>query len=141
MLGSYGGQFASFDWTFSPRGEDGRPQPMFDRSTGAVDRTVAAYWRAHYDLAASLDRLTPADRQALVGRIHLWVGGSDTFYLDSAGRRFDGAAKSAGIDATVTIIPGRSHADLYTVGTNELGLFDTIAAQMLAASRQSAGRR
>src|SRR5712671_1121636 len=37
----YGGQFASFDAVFSPRGPDGRPMPMFDRKTGAIDKAVA----------------------------------------------------------------------------------------------------
>ena len=27
VIGPYGGQFESFDWVFSPRGKDGRPQP------------------------------------------------------------------------------------------------------------------
>jgi hypothetical protein len=45
-LGDYGGQFGSFDWVFSPRGPDGRPVPMFDRATGAVDPAVVAYWHA-----------------------------------------------------------------------------------------------
>ena len=43
VTGPYGGQMASFDWVFSPRGEDGRPQQMFDRRTGVVDPKVAAF--------------------------------------------------------------------------------------------------
>jgi hypothetical protein len=37
VLGDYGGQLASFEWVFSPRGPDGRPLQMFNRTTGAVD--------------------------------------------------------------------------------------------------------
>ena len=137
VLGAYGGQLASFEWTFSPRGPDGRPQPMFDRSTGAVDPAVAAYWQAHYDLAASLAQLDPADRRALAGKLHLWVGGADSFYLDCAVRRFGAAAKARDLDAAVTIVPVATHFDLYTEKGDALGLFDTIAAQMLAATRRS----
>ena len=133
VLGTYGGQLTSFEWTFSPRGEDGRPQPMFDRTTGAVDPAVAAYWQAHYDLAATLAHITPADRQSLAGKLHLWAGGSDSFYLDGAVRRFGAAAKAVEVDATVTIVPDRTHFDLYTENGDPLGLFDTIAAQMNAA--------
>ena len=43
--GVHGGQMSSFEWVFSPRGPDGRPEPMFDRATGAVDPAVIAYWR------------------------------------------------------------------------------------------------
>ena len=51
VLGAYGGQMASFDWVFSPRGPDGRPLQMFDRETGDVDPKVVGYWHDHYDLA------------------------------------------------------------------------------------------
>ena len=40
VLGAYGGQFASFDWVFSPKGPDGRPLQMFDRATGAVNPAI-----------------------------------------------------------------------------------------------------
>jgi hypothetical protein len=51
VLGDYGGQLASFEWVFSPRGKDGRPMPLFDRDTGKIDPEVAAYWEKHYDIA------------------------------------------------------------------------------------------
>jgi len=51
VLGDYGGQLASFEWVFSPRGEDGRPMSLFDRDSGAIDPEVAAYWKKHYDIA------------------------------------------------------------------------------------------
>jgi Putative esterase len=41
---AYGGQIASFDAVFSPKGEDGRPMPMFDRKTGLIDKAVAKTW-------------------------------------------------------------------------------------------------
>jgi len=141
VLGAYGGQLTSFDWTFSPRGEDGRPQPMFDRTTGAVDPAVVAYWQAHYDLAAGLARLTPADRRALHGKLHIWVGGSDSNYLDGAVRKFDVVAKAAELDAAVAIVPGRTHFDLYTENGDTFGLLDTIAAQMAASSRGTNSHR
>ena len=42
VLGDYGGQIGSFEWVFSPRGPGGRPLPMFNRTTGAVDPKVIA---------------------------------------------------------------------------------------------------
>ena len=47
VLGDYGGQLASFEWVFSPRGKDGRPMPLFDRDGGKIDPEVAAYWEQH----------------------------------------------------------------------------------------------
>ena len=35
-------------------GEDGYPQQIFDKQTGAIDHQVAAYWHDHYDLDAIL---------------------------------------------------------------------------------------
>jgi hypothetical protein len=78
---------ASFDWVFSPRGADGRPMPMFDRDTGVVDPAVVAYWRDHYDIAHLVQLNWPQLKADLDGKIHLYVGTADTFYLDGAAHR------------------------------------------------------
>ncbi len=52
-LGPYGGQMASFEWVFSPKGDGGAPKQMFNRMTGDVDPSVVAYWHDHYDSGAS----------------------------------------------------------------------------------------
>ncbi len=62
VLGPYGGQIASFEWVFSPRGQDGSPVPMFDRNTGDVDPVVIAYWHDHYDLANIVQTIMGAKR-------------------------------------------------------------------------------
>lgn len=133
VLGTYGGQLSAFDWVFSPRGEDGRPQPLFDRATGAVDPAVALYWRDHYDVAAAVARLSAADRRVLAGKLHLWVGAQDSFYLDRAAIRFAEAAGRSSVKVQLTVVPERDHFDLYTVGNDRLGLFKVIAGQMAAA--------
>ncbi len=45
VLGDYSRQIASFEWVFSPRGEDGRPEQLFDRDTGAIYPVVANHYR------------------------------------------------------------------------------------------------
>src|SRR5207247_8825696 len=45
-----GGQWDIWEAVFSPVGPDGYPKRIWDKRTGEVDRTVAAYWREHYDL-------------------------------------------------------------------------------------------
>jgi hypothetical protein len=129
-LGPYGGQTTAFEWVFSPRGDDGRPQPLFDRQSGNVDPLVAKYWQDNFDLSAALARLSQRERLALQGKIHIWVGSQDTFHLDRAAILFAEAAKRAGIAMTLTVIPGRDHFDLYTEGTDRLALFKVMAAQM-----------
>ena len=95
VLGPYGGQMASFDWVFSPKGADGRPMQMFDRRTGAVDPTVVAYWRDNYDIAYRLQRDWPAVRKDLDGKIHVIVGTADTFHLDGAAHKLQARASAA----------------------------------------------
>jgi enterochelin esterase-like enzyme len=135
VLGPYGGQFASFDWVFSPKGENGAPESMFDRATGQVDPNVIAYWRDHYDLSRVVE-LRWADRGAdLKGRIHLLVGTADTFYLDGSARKFEAVLKRLGANAHFTFVPERTHSNLYEVGQDRQGLFDLIGAEMYAVAR------
>jgi hypothetical protein len=132
VLGAYGGQNSAFDWVFSPRGEDGRPQPLFDPVSGAVDPQVAQYWHDHDDVAAAVARLAPGERRKLAGKLHVWVGAQDSFYLDRAAVRFAESSNRLGLDVKLTVVSGRDHFDLYTDGTDRLGLFKVIARQMEA---------
>ncbi|HSY37433.1 MAG TPA: alpha/beta hydrolase-fold protein [Acidobacteriaceae bacterium] len=135
VLGPYGGQITSFDWVFSPRSKSGAPMPMFDRVTGDVNPTVVAYWHDHYDLAHLVEEKWPTQSALLKGRIHLFVGTADTFYLDSSAHFFDARLAKLGADAHFTYIPGRTHMDLYGVGKDHYGLFDQIATEMYAVAR------
>lgn len=134
-LGAYGGQLTSFEWVFSPRGPDGRPMPMFDRDTGKVDPQVVAYWREHYDIVAHLQRDWPALKPDLDGKIHVYVGTADTFYLDGAAHRLDTALKALGAKAEVHFVPDRTHFDLYKTGDDPRGLLLQIAREMYATAR------
>ncbi len=44
-----GGQYDIWQAVFGPVGADGYPKPIFDKVTGDIDPTVAAYWHEHYD--------------------------------------------------------------------------------------------
>lgn len=140
VLGEYGGQLASFEWAFSPRAADGRPMPMFDRTTGAVDAAVIAYWKEHYDIAERLRRRWPESRQDLDGKIHLTVGSADSFYLDRAARLLEATMKALGAKTDFRYIEGRSHFDLYGIGADRWGLYKTIAWEMYASARPRSKR-
>jgi enterochelin esterase-like enzyme len=135
VLGPYGGQISSFDWVFSPRGKDGSPEPMFDRQTGVVHPDVVAYWREHYDLAHICETHWAERGASLKGRIHVFVGTADTFYLDGPAHKFEAVLKRLGADPHFTYIPDRTHFDLYKVGDDPQGLFDQIGAEMWAVAR------
>lgn len=138
VTGPYGGQMASFEWVFSPRGADGRPVPMFDRRTGAVDPAVAAYWRDHYDISHIVTRDWNTLKPDLDGKIHLIVGTADTFYLDGGARRLEAAMRSVGAKTGFRFLPGRTHFDLYTVGNDRHALSRTIAWEMYKIARPDA---
>ncbi len=135
VLGPYGGQMASFNWVFSPRGKDGRPLEMFNWQTGDVDPAVMAYWREHYDLAHICKTDWAKRGRYLKGKIHVWVGTADTFYLDGSAHKLDAVLKGLHADAHFTFLPGRTHGNLYTVGNDRMGLMDEIAKQMWAVAR------
>jgi hypothetical protein len=134
-LGEYGGQMRSFDWVFSPRGPDGRPLPMYDRGTGAVDPAVVAYWREHYDIAERLKANWPALKPDLDGKVHLIIGTADTFYLDGAAHRLEAVMKDLGAKTDFRYLPEKTHFDLYAVGSDRMALMRQIAWEMYAVAR------
>ena len=135
VQGEYGGQMSSFEWVFSPRGADGRPMPMFDRTTGVVDPQVVAYWREHYDIAHKLQAQWTALKPDLDGKIHVIVGDADTFYLDGAARRLKAVLEGLGAKADVRFLPGKTHFDLYAEGEDRRALMKKIAWEMYAVAR------
>jgi len=82
--GRSGGQNDIWQAVYSPAGTDGYPAPIFDKRTGAIDHHVAAYWRDHYDLTHIIQRDWDKLGPDLTGKIHLYVGSADTFYLNDA---------------------------------------------------------
>src|SRR3569623_1257728 len=116
VMGPYGGQIASFEWVFSPRGIDGRPVPLFDRATGRIDPAVVAYWHDNYDIANILARDWAALKPDLDGKIHLTVGTADTFYLDGPAHRLEAVMKALGAKTDFRYLPDKTLFDLYERG-------------------------
>jgi hypothetical protein len=103
-----GGQIGSFDAVFSPRGPDGRPLPFFDRATGLVNHRVTAAWR-NYDIRLVLEQHWPALGPKLAGKLNVFAGELDTFYLEGAVRLLKESLARLGSDAVVEILPGKDH--------------------------------
>jgi len=138
VLGPYGGQMASFDWVFSPRGPDGRPEQMFDRSTGKVNPEIVRYWRDHYDIAHRIQTQWPQLNPDLDGKIHVIVGTADTFYLDGAAHELKAVLDKVGAHAEVQFLPGKTHGDLYWKGKDHDWLEKQIAWAMYHVARPDA---
>ena len=79
-----GDQYDIWQATYSPIGPDGYPQPIFDKRTGVIDNEVAAYWKENYDLRHILERDWAKLGPKLEGKIHLYCGDMDNYYLNNA---------------------------------------------------------
>ncbi|HEX9424118.1 MAG TPA: hypothetical protein VF899_12815 [Pyrinomonadaceae bacterium] len=79
-----GGQFDIWQAVYSPVGKDGYPKPIWDKMTGRIDRSVAGYWREHYDLGHILHRDWEKLGPKLEGKLHIYVGEADNYYLNNA---------------------------------------------------------
>ncbi len=82
--GRSGGQWDIWQAVYSPVGDDGYPKPIWDKLTGDIDHEVAAYWRENYDLRYILERDWKELGPRLKGKIHIYVGDMDNYYLNNA---------------------------------------------------------
>jgi S-formylglutathione hydrolase FrmB len=126
----HGGQLASFEAVFSPRGTDGKPRLLWDRSTGAVDAEVAKSWE-RYDIRLTLERNWKTLGAKLGGKLHVYMGEEDTFYLEGAAKLLRESLKTLGSDAVVELFPGKNHGTLMDKAMRE-----RIAREMAAAYRR-----
>ena len=86
-LGSHsrsGEQYDIWQAVYGPVGKDGYPQPIFNKDTGEIDPSVAAYWKQHYDLTAMLQRNWPTLGEKLRGKLRVYVGSADNYMLNDA---------------------------------------------------------
>jgi hypothetical protein len=82
--GRSGQQWDIWQAVYSPCGDDGYPLPVWDKRTGVIDRQVAAHWRENYDLTHILQRDWATLGPRLQGKIHIYVGDMDNYYLNNA---------------------------------------------------------
>ncbi|HWF05718.1 MAG TPA: alpha/beta hydrolase-fold protein [Candidatus Angelobacter sp.] len=88
VLGSHGRsgqQFEAWEAVYGPVGVDGYPKPLWDKATGKIDTSVALYMREHgYDLKDYLQNNWPTIGPKLTGKLHIYCGDMDNFYLNLA---------------------------------------------------------
>ena len=90
-----GDQWAVWESVFSPVGANGYPKPVWDKLTGEIDRDVAMYWRDHYDLSYILQRDWKRLAPLLDGKLRIYVGDMDNYYLNNAVYRIEEFLKKA----------------------------------------------
>ena len=106
-------QFTSFESVFGPTDAKGNVEPLFDRTSGVIDPSVARYWEAHYDIARILRDEWPQVGPELRGKIHIFVGGADNFHLEAPVVLLKHELQTLGSDAEIEIVPGRDHWSIF----------------------------
>jgi hypothetical protein len=79
-----GQQWDIWEAVYSPQGEDGYPKRIFDKETGEIDSAVASYWKENFDLRHILERDWATLGTKLQGKIHIYCGDMDNYYLNNA---------------------------------------------------------
>lgn len=79
-----GAQWDIWQAVYSPMGADGYPQPLWDKLTGEIDPKVADYWRENYDLRYILKKDWADLGPRLEGKVHVYCGDMDNYYLNNA---------------------------------------------------------
>lgn len=104
-----GGQIHSFEAVFSPRLVNGEPMRIFDRETGEVYVLATELWKP-YDIRLKLEESWQRDMRSMAGKIHVYAGEFDTFYLEGAVVLLKGMAERVGIDAEIEVIDNMGHS-------------------------------
>ena len=155
-----GGQWGAWNAVYGPRGADGLPVPLWDPVSGDIDTEVAADWE-RYDLRLVLERAWATLAPKLRGRLNIWVGEMDDYFLEGAVRRLDaflrdrserpgtprapeglagreaepsvdGSRARAPIEARIAYGPGRGHC---WTGISPAEMLREMAAQVERAGR------
>ena len=88
--GRSGQQYEEWEAAYGPVGPDGYPRPLWDKRTGKIDHEVANYMRDHgFDLTYDLEKNWPKIGPHLVGKLHLFCGDMDNYYLNLAVYRLE----------------------------------------------------
>jgi hypothetical protein len=79
-----GDQWDVWESVYSPVGADGYPKPIWNKLTGVIDPSVARYWRENYDLSYIMKRDWKTLGPKLNGKLRIYVGDMDNYYLNDA---------------------------------------------------------
>jgi len=110
-----GGQWGAWNALYSPKANDGKPAAAFDPITGAIDKTVAEHWKK-YDLLQVLESNWSVIGPKLKGKLWIWMGDMDDFYLNNAMRELEKFMKSTtnpASDAQFNFEPTKGHCQEY----------------------------
>ena len=105
-----GKDWCAWNAAFGPRGADGLPRPLWDGRTGRLDAAVLEHWK-RYDLRRVLERNWRGLGPKLRGKIRIWVGEADDYFLNNAVHLLDASLTKVvpPFEGRITYGPGRGH--------------------------------
>lgn len=103
-----GGQMQSFEAAFGLPDKNGRPRQLFNRQSGQVNKDVVKSWEV-YDLGRVLVKKFSKNKSLIEGKIHLYAGADDNFFLDRPVEIFIKKAAAQQIKISGELIKGANH--------------------------------
>lgn len=111
-----GNQWGAWNALYSPRGEDGLPVAAFDPITGEINKTAVEHWKK-YDLLMHVKNNWKTLGPKIQGKIYVWNGDMDNYYLNNAMRDFDAflsTTENPKSDAIIEFTAMEGHCSLYS---------------------------
>ncbi|GJM31189.1 MAG: hypothetical protein DHS20C18_01900 [Saprospiraceae bacterium] len=111
-----GGQFSAHTALYSTKGANNLPQPLFDPVSGEIDNSVAESWKK-YDFKIYAEKHWETLGPKIQGKIFIWMGDMDHFYLNPATRVFDEflkTTKNPTSDAEIVFSPMEGHCSQFS---------------------------
>jgi hypothetical protein len=105
-----GEQWGAWNAVYGPRGADGRPAPLWDPKSGKINRELVEHWK-RYDLRMVLEQNWKTLGPKLRGKLTIWVGEADEYFLNNAVHLLDAFLSKADPPYEGKIIygPGKGH--------------------------------
>jgi hypothetical protein len=128
-----GEQWGAWNAAYGPRGEDRRPRPLWNPVTGEIDRATAEQWKK-YDLRLALQENWKTLGPRLRGKINIWIGEADDYFLNNAVHLLDAFLSKASppFEGRIVYGPGKGHCWL---GISELEMMKEMAARIEKSRR------
>ena len=134
-----GGLISSYEFAWSPRGPDGLPLRLFDRTSGRLNEATLEAWQAH-DVRAVLEAGGAALEAALAGKLHLYCGAEDDFFYDQPTAALCRFLRQHRYAAACAVVPGLTHGSILGPSSlDPLGVRHLILVEAARLRRRDAG--
>ena len=133
-----GKDWCAWNAVFGPRGRDGLPRPLWNGVTGKIDRDVLEHWK-QYDLRLVLQTNWKTLGPKLRGKLHIWVGEADDYFLNNAVHLLDDFLKEAkpAYEGKITYGIGKGHS---WEGLSEKQTMEAMETAIAKTQGESEGR-